>query len=111
LVEDDRPTAAVLQKILARQGCQVDVAASLAEALPRLGPQVDWVLLDLMLPDGDGALVLETIRARRLSIRVAVTTGVCDDAWLQRVRDLGAEAVLCKPIDLTGLLQHLGLGP
>lgn len=65
---------------------------------------VDVVVLDLGLPDGDGLMALQRIRARhRLDIGVVITTarGQLD----QRLcgHDLGADAYLIKPVDLDEL--------
>jgi two-component system response regulator QseB len=65
------------------------------------------VVLDLMLPDGDGADVLRKIREEGFKTRVCVTTGVSTPGWLSRVSALGADCILQKPIDLSELLEKL----
>jgi CheY-like chemotaxis protein len=60
-----------------------------------------------MLPDGDGADLLEQIRDEGLPIRVAVTTGSADARRLRAVADLRPEAILTKPIHLPDLLRAL----
>ena len=107
MVEDDPATSAALRSILARKGWEVAVASTLAEALGLLRSPLDWVVLDLMLPDGDGLALLRKIRSERLSIRVAVTTGSMDVSQLDAVVALGPELFLSKPIDLPELLRGL----
>ncbi len=65
-------------------------------------------ILDLMLPDGDGAIVLERIRNSNLKINVAVTTASTDSARIERVKSLRADHIIRKPIDLGMLLKALG---
>ena len=51
--------------------------------------------------------VLRKIRQSGLQSRVCVTTGVGSLAWLDRVRALGADHILQKPIDLSDLLEKI----
>src|SRR3954470_14694716 len=80
VVEDDAPTGHALELLLKHHRYDVITARSVAEALDRLssGPVPDAVLLDLMLPDGDGVRVLEMIQSRALPTKVTVVTGVGD---------------------------------
>src|SRR5450759_4893546 len=55
LVEDEESISEPFSRALVREGFAPRVAASLAEARTMLGElEPDIVLLDLMLPDGDG---------------------------------------------------------
>src|SRR5262245_24848007 len=63
VVEDDESSRNALQFLLASSGWEVDLANNLAEALDLLKKSPpDSVVLDLMLPDGDGTLLLEYLR-------------------------------------------------
>ena len=53
VVEDEPAIAESLAYSLRREGYGVELSGSLADAEPRL-PDVDLVILDLMLPDGSG---------------------------------------------------------
>jgi DNA-binding NarL/FixJ family response regulator len=70
--------------------------------------RTDCVVLDLMLPDGDGTIILKHLRKTSPSTRVAVTTGVNDTAWLDHVRAANPDCLLLKPIKLADLLACLG---
>ena len=71
----------------------------------------EYVVLDLMLPDGDGVVLLRAIRAGGRPTRVAVTTGSIEKARLASVRLLKPDVLLFKPITLEDLLRGLGLAP
>ncbi|HMB05927.1 MAG TPA: response regulator [Isosphaeraceae bacterium] len=111
LVEDDRATSRALRGIFDRRGWDVLHAATVAEALSHLSAAPKCVILDLMLPDGDGLTVLEKIRSEDLPIRVAVTSGSNDLARLRAVSALRPEVFLPKPISLPDLLAGLEVGP
>lgn len=110
LVEDDTATSTALRALLTRKGWDVHVASTLAEALPYVENRPEWVLLDLMLPDGDGMLLLKKVRDEKLSVRVAVTTGSSDAARLRKVNELRPDLFLIKPIDLDELFEGLRQG-
>ena len=106
-MEDDLVSASALTTILSRRGFQVSHAPTVAGGLALLAEGPDTVILDLMLPDGDGAAVLHQVRAAGLPARVVVTTAVHDATRLAAIRALGPDLVMQKPIDLAGLLSVL----
>lgn len=107
LVEDDLASHQMLRKILVRMGCEVASARTVAVGLALLDTDPNGVILDLMLPDGEGETILRKIRSDRRPIRVAVTTGEGDLDRLRRVGALGPEALIRKPIDLDELIRGL----
>jgi DNA-binding response OmpR family regulator len=107
LVEDEWLAYTALQSIFTRRGWQILVATTLQKALTELDNKPDWVVLDLMLPDGDGLEVLRAVRNRKLAVRVAVTSGVSDPERLKEVEDLRPDAFFVKPIDTLQLITAL----
>ena len=107
LVEDDLVSASALTAILSRRGFEVLHAGTVSAGLALLAEAPDTVILDLMLPDGDGAAILQQVRDSGAPTRVVITTAVHDLARLAAVRGLGPDVILQKPIDLAGLLTVL----
>ena len=68
-------------------------------------PPPQWVLLDLMLPDGCGISVLERIRDASVPCTVCVITGCGDSRVLGDARRAGAEHTFTKPLDVEGLMS------
>jgi DNA-binding response OmpR family regulator len=97
--------------ILRRRGYAVFEAATVADALTWLAdhpPQ--WMLLDLMLPDGCGIDVLRKIRAEHMPTRTCVITG-CAAAKLVEAREAGAEHTFVKPLDVEQLVTVMDAEP
>jgi DNA-binding NarL/FixJ family response regulator len=63
----------------------------------------DCLLLDLVLPDGNGEDVLMKVRDGGLKTRVAICTGSQDAARLSRLRSMNPNGILLKPVDLAEL--------
>jgi len=108
LVEDDRRSAAALQRGLEQEGFRVDVAhegqAGLDLALSRT---YDVLLLDVMLPGLDGFTLLAEARARGVEAPVIFLTA--RDALPDRLRGLevGGGDYLVKPFAFSELLVRL----
>lgn len=108
VVEDDPVSAHALRILMRRQGWKVDIAATIAEAHAYLDNTIPHtIILDLMLPDGDGSAVLKRVRDQALASRVTVTTATADLDWIQRVKAMKPVAVLKKPIELGELLRAI----
>jgi two-component system KDP operon response regulator KdpE len=113
LVEDDRELRRTLRDALVVEGYAVLAAASLADAralLAHAGRErdVDLVLLDLGLPDGDGEALLTTLRRER-GMPVIVISARETDAPKIRLLDAGADDYLVKPFSLGELLARMRL--
>lgn len=108
LVEDDELVAQGLSRSLRQQGYSVEHCATVKAALQWLqSDQIELVVLDLGLPDGDGIDVLKHIKKHRKSLPVVILTarGSIDDK-VQGL-DLGADDYLAKPFDPAELFARL----
>src|SRR5262245_36461418 len=103
IVEDDDLARRALSSHLARRGWEVRAAATVREGLDLLEPEPDCLVLDLMLPDGDGETVLRADRRRHLRTRIVIASATGDEDRLDAVRALGPDAILRKPIRLDEL--------
>ena len=108
LVEDNLRLQELIEQALRGAGYRVDLATTVAELLAAAASvQYDLLIVDLMLPDGDGLDAIRTLRARRSSVPILIMTarGSIDD----RVRglDAGADDYLIKPIHQAELLAHV----
>ncbi|MFC3476208.1 response regulator [Halobacterium litoreum] len=102
LVVDDEQGLADLYTIWLEDDYAVHTAYSGDDALDALDDTVDVVLLDRQMPDVSGDEVLDTLRERDLSCRVAMVTAVEPEL---DIIDLGFDDYLRKPVDKETLLK------
>ena len=95
-----------LRLILRRYGWEVEVASTVAAANRYLDAHTpDTIILDLMLPDGEGAAILRRVRSDGRKVTVAVTTASSDPDRLDQVRALQPDSLMKKPLDIFELLK------
>jgi DNA-binding response OmpR family regulator len=107
VVEDEESIAEPLAAALEREGFGTVVAPTAAEAIEAFRTRSpDLVLLDVMLPDGDGRDVLRQIRA---SSRTPVIMLTARGEEMDRVigLELGADDYVAKPFSATELVARI----
>ena len=109
VVEDDRASRSAMIALLQLSGFDALPATTAAEAMEMLGSQPAVVILDLMLPDRNGAVILAHIGEQRLPIRVVVTTGAIEWEKMLRQSPTAPDLVLQKPVDFQELRPAVGL--
>ena len=107
IVDDDPALRELVGAHLARYGLQVrlaDSAASMRRELQRGG--IDIVLLDLMLPDGDG---IDLCRELRMHSRLPVIMLTAQGDPISRVLglEMGADDYVAKPFEPRELLRRI----
>jgi two-component system response regulator RegX3 len=97
-VEDEPSISGPFSSALAREGFDPVVCATLSEARAALGRgEFDLVLLDLMLPDGDGRDLARELRGSGSEVPIIILTARGTE--LERVvgLELGADDYVVKP--------------
>ncbi len=105
VVEDDSAARNSVVALFARRGWRVVVAGTVADGLTGLEATPDCLLLDLMLPDGDGESILRAARLAGLAARVVIVTGIDDSGRLEALARLGFDSLLQKPVTLDELCR------
>lgn len=107
LVEDETAIAAPLASLLRGEGWRVDVCGRVDEALARLEKnRFDAALVDLGLPDGDGAEVCRAVRCAG-DAAVIILTARGDEASVVRGLEQGADDYVTKPFRSRELISRL----
>ena len=108
IIEDDPSLREIMSRALKQEGYVVEMASTFAEADSRVaGYSYDCILLDIMLPDGNGLHLLEHIR--NLGKRENVIIISARDSLEDKVYGLehGADDYLPKPFHTAELVARV----
>jgi len=109
MIEDDERVINPVREGFARRGIHLLAAQTLAAARMHLAhpDRFDAIVLDLNLPDGNGAEL--AVEARRNGCNVPIIMVTARDAIAERIAGLsrGADDYLCKPFAVEELIARL----
>jgi DNA-binding NtrC family response regulator len=105
IIDDDPNICNVLVRLTESFGHRVVVAHTLAEGLSLARENVDLVLLDLELPDGNGIDILPDLLRPAAAPEVIIITGAGDDRGAELAFKYGAWDFIRKPF----LLEEVSL--
>ncbi len=106
VVEDDKNVRALVSRVLADDGYEVEAVATGVEAIERLdGYRPNLLVLDLVLPGLDGWGVLRHVRALPTPPPVVLLTGSAEYRTFTRAAREGVAAYMEKPFSLGALLR------
>jgi len=104
VVDDHIAMAENIAEMLELDGYQASIAGSAAEALAAFSEQINALITDFRMTDGNGAQLIAEIRRRGSRIPAVVMTAYADDAMENACTTAGALAVLPKPVEMGRLL-------
>ena len=111
LIVDDHPVVCEGFTYLFEYVDGIDVVGTAAtgrEAMERIDMLVpDVVLLDLHLPDADGATVAGRVYKRHPDVHVVIFTAGADPAEVRQASDAGVDGVLLKTMPVAELIQAI----
>lgn len=104
IVEDEPSLREIMQRFLEKERYVVEAAATFREALEKLSLyDYECILLDIMLPDGNGLMLLQELRKINKQENVIIISA--KDSVDDKVAglELGADDYLAKPFHLSEL--------
>ena len=104
VIEDDEAIASALSTGLTREGFEPVRAGTAAQALNSL--PVDFILLDLGLPDRDGVELFENLRAVSSAPIIMVTARGTEQQRIEGL-ELGADDYVVKPFGFRELVARI----
>jgi DNA-binding response OmpR family regulator len=111
LVEDEDRVAAFVVKGLTAEGHNVERAATAGEGMALASThEYDLILLDLVLPDGNGRDVLRSIRATDPEVPVIVVSALGEVDDKVDLLDGGADDYIVKPFPFAELAARVRAG-
>jgi two-component system response regulator AtoC len=103
IVDDETKALSAMTELVEKEGFSVMAAASLKEAKERLGQtRPDVVLVDLMLPDGNGLDLLQEMEPDKRPEVILITGFASVDSAVAALRH-GVLDYLTKPVDIRRL--------
>jgi putative two-component system response regulator len=105
VVDDDPLNRQLMVAMLTALGWESEVCGDGVEALARLHPGIDLVLLDVMMPGMDGFQVAQRIRATTdcRDVPILMVTALSGKEERLRAVEAGANDFIAKPVDYTEL--------
>jgi DNA-binding response OmpR family regulator len=110
IAEDDPVQAAIIRALLEQEGYRVEARPTLAGARDAIRAEPpDLVLLDRMLPDGDGCVLCQELKENPVTQGLPVLLLTMRDTVAERVEGLlrGADDYIAKPFHPTELLARV----
>lgn len=108
IIEDDNSLREIMHRALVGEGYVVETAKNFFEANDKIaGYSYDCIMLDIMLPDGNGLKLLEQIKGLGKSDRVIIISA--RDSLDDKITglDLGADDYLAKPFYMAELSARI----
>lgn len=100
VVDDERDICEILSFNLESEGYEVDVAYSAEDALKRLGPEHDLVLLDVMMGGMSGYRMAERLRREGNAIPIIFLTAKDTENDMLTGFSVGGDDYISKPFSL-----------
>lgn len=109
MVEDDFALAMGTEYALTSEGYEVVSANTLADARRLYDDSIDLVLLDVMLPDGNGLTLCKELREAESLVPIIFLTAVSEEVNIVQGLEIGADDYVTKPYRVKELLARIAV--
>ena len=107
LVEDDTALRGALVELLCREGYDVIKASNVRLARSAMNSEVDLIMLDVGLPDGDGVSLCRQWRDEGVQTPILFLTAKDEELDVVRGLDAGGNDYVTKPFRMHELLSRI----
>ena len=107
LVEDDTALRGALEELLCRESYEVIKASNVRTALAAMNFEIDLVMLDVGLPDGDGVSLCRQWRSEGVQTPILFLTAKDEELDVVRGLDAGGNDYVTKPFRMQELLSRI----
>ena len=107
LVEDDGALRSALEELLCREGYDVVKTSSVHSAHSAMSADIDLVMLDVGLPDGDGINLCRRWRSEGIQTPILFLTAKDEELDVVRGLDAGGNDYVTKPFRMQELLSRI----
>ncbi len=107
LVEDDSALRSALEELLTREGYDVVRTSNVHSAKAAMRSEIDLVMLDVGLPDGDGVSLCKQWRSEGVQTPILFLTAKDEELDVVRGLDAGGNDYVTKPFRMQELLSRI----
>ena len=107
LVEDDTALRGALEELLSREGYDVVKSANVQSAKAARCADIDLIMLDVGLPDGDGVSLCKQWRGEGVQTPILFLTAKDEELDVVRGLDAGGNDYVTKPFRMQELLSRI----
>jgi len=107
IVDDDKASNRAISLLLSSEGWSTESAYSFADGVKSLKEDINYAILDIMLPDGNGLDILKIIKQDYPHIKTILVTGT----YISNPKDFFKthlpDFFFQKPIDYNSLIREM----
>jgi PAS domain S-box-containing protein len=109
IVDDVKESVLLLSEVLKPTGIEIFAASNGAQAVKLFkdNPGIDLVLMDIQLPGMNGLQTSTEIKKLNPKVPIIVQTAFGQDGYEQKIKEVGCEDILFKPINFDSLFSKL----
>ncbi|MBT3351620.1 MAG: response regulator [Nitrospinaceae bacterium] len=109
LVDDEVVGLEIMKDLLESSGYQIETAQSGTEALEKFSPEIDLIVLDVMLPGMDGYEVAEQVRSHAThgDVPIIFLTALKSEEDKGKAIKAGASDFVTKPVDIEDMEKRI----
>jgi two-component system, cell cycle sensor histidine kinase and response regulator CckA len=105
IVDDEQSNLSMIARILIKNGYEVYTESSVRNAMAHFwSGNLGLIILDLVMPDIDGAQCVSMLREDGIETPILVCTGVAGSPLIEKALSAGAQDVILKPFSARALL-------
>lgn len=109
VIDDDESIVFVVKEILEDMGHSVRGVSQPRKAVDAaIEEDYDLIILDLRMPNVNGADITDQILSQKPSAKILINTGYPGDPLVQTALERGAIGMLRKPFEIEKLYDYLG---
>jgi len=108
ILEDDQEIRNVIEILLKEEGFELQLSSSFSELKKNIQDAMpDLFLLDVMLPDGNGAEICEDLKTDIFTKHIPIIVMSAQNNSEQKAIDAFADAYISKPFDIYDVLNQI----
>lgn len=108
VLEDDTDIRYIIEFLLKDEGYELQLSSSFSELKSKLKDSVpDLFILDVMLPDGDGADICSDLKSDLFTKHIPVIVMSANDQNKEKSITAGADDYIKKPFDIDYIVSRI----